>query len=31
MRTPEQIKGTIRHMAAKKNLRAQEVLQMFSF
>ena len=28
MKTPEQLKGTIRSMAAKKNLRAQEVLQM---
>ena len=31
MKTPEQFKGTIRSMAAKKNLRAQEVLQMFLF
>lgn len=31
MRTPEQLKGAIRSMAAKKNLRAQEVLQMFLF
>lgn len=31
MKTPEQLKGTIRSMAAKKNLRAQEVLQMFLF
>lgn len=31
MRTPEQIKGSIRSMAAQKNLRAQEVLQMFLF
>ena len=31
MKTPEQLKGTIRGMAAKKNLRAQEVLQMFLF
>ena len=29
MKTPEQLKGTIRSMATKKNLRAQEVLQMF--
>ena len=29
MKTPEQVKGTIRSMAAKKNLRAQEILQMF--
>ena len=31
MKTPEQLKGTIRSMAAKRNLRAQEVLQMFLF
>lgn len=31
MKTPEQLKGSIRCMAAKKNLRAQEVLQMFLF
>lgn len=31
MKTPEQLKDTIRSMAAKKNLRAQEVLQMFLF
>ena len=31
MKTPEQLKGTIRSMAAKKKLRAQEVLQMFLF
>lgn len=31
MKTPEQLKGIIRSMAAKKNLRAQEVLQMFLF
>lgn len=31
MKTPKQLKGTIRSMAAKKNLRAQEVLQMFLF
>ena len=31
MKTPEQITGSIRSMAAKKNLRAQEVLQMFLF
>lgn len=31
MKTPEQLKGSIRSMAAKKNLRAQEVLQMFMF
>lgn len=31
MKTPEQLKGSIRSMAAEKNLRAQEVLQMFLF
>ncbi len=31
MKNPEQLKGSIRSMAAKKNLRAQEVLQMFLF
>lgn len=31
MKTPEQLKGTIRSMAAKNNLRAQEILQMFFF
>ncbi len=31
MKTPEQLKGAIRNMAAKKKLRPQEVLQMFSF
>lgn len=31
MKTPEQLKGTIRSMAVKKNLRAQEILQMFLF
>ena len=31
MKTPKQLKGTIRSMAAKKNLRAQEILQMFLF
>jgi len=31
MKTPEQLKSSIRSMAAKKNLRAQEVLQMFFF
>lgn len=31
MKTPEQLKGTIRNIAEKKNLRAQEVLQMFLF
>ena len=31
MKTPEQLKGTIRNMAEKKNLRAQEILQMFFF
>ena len=29
MKTPEQLKGAIRSMATKKNLRAQEVLQVF--
>lgn len=31
MKTPEQLKGAVRSMAEKKNLRAQEVLQMFLF
>ncbi|RFZ77611.1 nucleotidyl transferase AbiEii/AbiGii toxin family protein [Lacrimispora amygdalina] len=31
MKTPEQLKGAIRNMAASKNLRPQEVLQMFLF
>jgi len=31
VKTPEQLKGTIRSMATKKNLRAQGVLQMFLF
>ena len=31
MKTPEQLKGTIRHIAQQKNLRAQEVLQMYFF
>lgn len=31
MKTPEQLKGSIRSMAKKNNLRAQEVLQMFFF
>lgn len=31
MKSPEQLKGSIRSMAARKNLRAQEVLQMFLF
>ena len=31
MKTPEQLKGAIRNIAAKKNLRPQEVLQMFLF
>lgn len=31
MKTPEQLKGSIRSMAEKKNLRTQEVLQMFLF
>ena len=31
MKTPEQLKGKIRSMAEKKNLRPQEVLQMYLF
>ena len=31
MKTPEQLKGAIRNIATKKNLRPQEVLQMFLF
>jgi len=31
MKTPEQLKGYIRNISADKNLRAQEVLQMFLF
>ena len=31
MKTPEQLKGAIRNIAAQKNLRPQEVLQMFFF
>lgn len=31
MKTPEQLKGMVRNMAVQKNLRAQEVLQMFFF
>ena len=31
MKTPEQLKGTIRNIAKDKNLRSQEVLQMFLF
>ncbi len=31
MKKPEQLKGAIRNIAEKKNLRAQEVLQMFFF
>ena len=31
MKTPEQLKGAIRNMAAKKKLRPQEVLQKFLF
>jgi predicted nucleotidyltransferase component of viral defense system len=31
MKTPEQLKGAIRNMAANNHLRAQEVLQMFLF
>lgn len=31
MKTPEQLKGAIRNIAAKRNLKPQEVLQMFLF
>lgn len=31
MKTPEQLKGAIRNIAAEKKLRSQEVLQMFLF
>jgi len=31
MKTPEQLKGAIRNMSVSKNLRPQEVLQMFLF
>ena len=31
MKTPEQLKGAIRNIAKNKNLRSQEVLQMFLF
>ena len=31
MKTAEQLKGTIRSIAARKNIRAQEVLQIFFF
>ncbi len=31
MKTPEQLKGKIRSVAEKKNLRPQEVLQMYLF
>ena len=31
MKTPEQLKGAIRNIAKAKNLRSQEVLQMFLF
>lgn len=31
MKTPEQLKGAIRNIATSKNLRSQEVLQMFLF
>ena len=31
MKTPEQLKGAIRNIAVSKNLRSQEVLQMFLF
>ena len=30
-KTPEQLKGTIKNIAKEKNLRAQEILQMFFF
>lgn len=31
MKTPEQLKGAIRNIAKEKNLKPQEVLQMFLF
>lgn len=31
MKTPEKLKGAIRNLAANKNLKPQEVLQMFLF
>lgn len=31
MKTPEQLKGAIRNIASEKNLRSQEVLQMYLF
>ena len=31
MKTPEQLKGAIRSIAASRNLRSQEVLQIFLF
>jgi len=31
MKNPEQLKGTIRSIAQNKNLRPQEVLQMYLF
>jgi len=31
MKTPEQLKGTIRNIAKDKNLKPQEVLQMYLF
>ena len=31
MKSPEQLKGAIRNISSKKNLRPQEVLQMFLF
>jgi hypothetical protein len=31
MKTPEKIKAMIRNMSKKKNLRPQEVLQMYLF
>lgn len=30
-KTPEQLKGAIKNIAKEKNLRAQEILQMFFF
>ena len=31
IKSPEQLKGSIRNLAKKNNLRAQEILQMFFF
>ena len=31
MKTPEQLKGAIRNLAKKKQIHAQEVLQIFMF